>query len=78
MNQTLSNQDLPTFSKEACPSGLCVRVVFADGTLDLIFAAEVVFKGNPTGVFKGRLASTHAKAVVIMRDEQPHKEIQIC
>ena len=41
-----------------------------DGSSDLILAEEEVVKGAPTGVFKGRLVSTQAKAVVIMRDEQ--------
>ena len=69
-NQRLSNQELPTFSKTSCSSGICVKVVFPDGSSDLILAEEEVFKGTPTGVFKGRLVSTQTKAVVIMRDEQ--------
>ena len=68
-NQRLSNQELPTFSKTSCSSGICVKVVFPDGSSDLILAEAEVFKGAPTGVFKGRLVSTQAKAVVIMRDE---------
>ena len=69
-NQRRSNQELPTFSKTSCSSGICVKVVFPDGSSDLILAEEEVFKGAPTGVFKGRLVSTQTKAVVIMRDEQ--------
>ena len=68
-NQRLSNQELPTFSKTSCSSGICVKVAFPDGSSDLILAKEVVFQGTPTRVFKGRLVSTQAKAV-IMRDEQ--------
>ena len=44
--------------------------MFPDGSSDLILAEEEVFKGTPTGVFKGHLVSTQTKAVVIMRDEQ--------
>ena len=57
-NQRLSNQELPTFSKTSCSSGICVNVAFPDGSSDLILAKEEVFKGAPTGVFKGRLIPT--------------------
>jgi len=59
---------LPTFQlMSECDSAMCIKVTFADGEEDMIAANEYHEERHPNhDVFKGKLLSTNAKAVVIL------------
>ena len=59
---------LPTFKLiSECDSAMCIKVTFADGEEDMIAANEYHEERHPNhDVFKGKLLSTNAKAVVIL------------
>merc|ERR1719295_32514 len=59
---------LPTFKLiSECDSAMCIKVTFADGDEDTIAANEYHEERHPNhDVFKGKLLSTNAKAVVIL------------
>merc|ERR1719295_1749685 len=59
---------LPTFKLiSECDSAMCIKVTFADGEEDTIAANEYHEERHPNhDVFKGKLLSTNAKAVVIL------------
>ena len=75
-----SSVNLPTFQKlRGCESAaLCIKVTYANGDEDLITADE--FHGERHAkhdVYKGLLASTNAKVVVILKDETHEKDLVV-
>jgi hypothetical protein len=63
-----TDESLPVFNKIDCLPhlDLCLSVSFSDGSEDFINAKESL---TTKFVLKGRLVSTGAKAVIILRDE---------
>ena len=76
----VSSDDLPNFKKltECETAALCIKVTYANGEEDMITADE--FHGERHAkhdVYKGRLASTNAKVVVILKDESHQKDLVV-
>jgi len=76
----VSYDDLPNFKKltECESAALCIKVTYANGEEDMITADE--FHGERHAkhdVYKGRLASTNAKVVVILKDESHDKDLVV-
>ena len=76
----VSSDDLPNFKKltECESAALCIKVTYANGEEDMITADE--FHGERHAkhdVYKGRLASTNAKVVVILKDESHEKDLVV-
>ena len=76
----VKSDDLPNFKKltECESAALCIRVTFANGDEDMITANE--FHGERHAkhdVYKGTLASTMAKVVVILKDESHEKDLVV-
>jgi len=76
----VSSDDLPNFKKltECESAALCIKVTYANGEEDMITADE--FHGERHAkhdVYKGRLASTNAKVVVILKDEAHEKDLVV-
>ena len=76
----VSSDDLPNFKKltECESAALCIKVTYANGEEDMITADE--FHGERHAkhdVYKGRLASTNAKVVVILKDESHDKDLVV-
>lgn len=75
-----SQSDFPRFQITPCKSDaeLCVRVTFPDGVEDLIEANEYHGERHKYhDVFKGRLASSNAKSVVIMNQDPEGKDLVV-
>ena len=74
----MSSDDLPNFKKLAeCESAaLCIKVTYSNGDEDMITADEFHRERHAKhDVFTGRLASTNAKVVVILKDETHEKDL---
>ena len=76
----MKSDDLPNFKKltECESAALCIKVTYANGEEDMITADE--FHGERHAkhdVYKGRLASTNAKVVVILKDESHEKDLVV-
>jgi len=54
----------------SCEADLCVRVTYADGSTDTIETTQEKFNGEKVNVFKGKVLSTGAKAVIIPKDNE--------
>jgi len=60
--------DVPEFSMFSCEADLCVRVTYADGSADTIETTQEKINGEKVNVYKGKVWSTGAKAVIIPKD----------